>query len=524
MSMPRLTAQNRKWWILATMTGSLSMVLLDETVVGVALPTIQRDLHMSQNGLQWVVNAYLLALASFVAIGGRLSELLGQARMFRVGAVIFVAASAACGLAQSETWIVAARAVQGLGAAVMTPPTGATVVNAFDVRERGRAMGIYAGVSMISLALGPLAGGVLTQAVTWRAVFWLNLPVGVAMLALSAVTLPRDKPEGDDRMDWRGAFTLAPSLVMIVVGLMQAQQWGWGSSATIGLLGGGLALLTVFCVAELRTRSPLVQLALFNSRNFSVDNTVLALIQFALTGLTVFSALYVQELLGFGPILAGVSFLPVVVPLLLIAPRAGLVYDRIGPRALVATGATLVGGSLLWMSITLGKLNYAWLLPAYVAAGIGLALVITPASTDAMNTAPAALRSQASGVINTLKQIGGTFGLAIMGTAVTTVQHDRLTEHANSIGATAADRAHVTSVVAAAHGDLSLLQSLPASAFRALRDSLISAISAAYLIAAVVVLAGALGSALLLRRTHAADARPAPVVSSRPPAWRYQEH
>jgi hypothetical protein len=233
-----------------------------------------------------------------------------------------------------------------------------------------------------------------------------------------------------------------------------------------------------------------VQLTLFANRNFSVDNAVLALIQFALTGLTVFGALYVQELLGFSPIVAGISFLPVVVPLLLLAPRAGLVYDRIGPRALVATGAALLGGSLLWMAITLGRRQYAWLLPAYVAAGIGLALVMTPASTDAMNTAPAALRSQASGVINTLKQVGGTLGLAIMGTAVTTVQHDRLNDYANSVGATAADRAHFGSVVAAAHGDPSLLHSLPSATLGALRGSLISAISTAYLIAGVIVLGG----------------------------------
>lgn len=344
------------------------------------------------------------------------------------------------------------------------------------------------------------------------------------MLALAAVTLTHDQPEAEARMDWRGAFTLVPSLVMIVVALMQAQQWGWGSSATIGLLGGGAALLAAFCVTELRTRSPLVQLRLFASRNFSVENTVLAVIQFALTGLTVFGALYVQELLGFGPIVAGVSFLPVVLPLLVLAPRAGMVYDRIGPRALVATGAALLGGSLLWMAIALGKLQYAWLLPAYVAAGIGLALVITPASTDAMNTAPAALRNQASGVMNTLKQVGGTLGLAIMGTAVTTVQHDRLTHYANSVGATAADRAQFKSVVAAAHGDPSLLRSLPAATLGALRDSLTSAISTAYLIAGVIVLAGALASVLLLRRVRAADARSALVVSRRPPAWRYQGH
>jgi EmrB/QacA subfamily drug resistance transporter len=506
--MPRLTAENRKWWILATMTGSLSMILLDETVVGVALPTIQRDLHMTQNGLQWVVNAYLLALASFVAIGGRLSELLGQARMFRLGALVFVAASAACGLAQSESWIIAARALQGLGAAMMIPPTTATVINAFTATERGRAMGIYGGISMISLALGPLVGGVLTQSVTWRAVFWVNLPVGLAMLALAAISLPADRPEPEARMDWRGAFTLVPGVVMIVLALMQAQQWGWGSSATVALLCGGTALVAAFTFVELRTRSPLVQLKLFRSRNFSVDNTVLALIQFALTGLTVFGALYVQELLGFGPITAGLSFLPVVLPLLLLAPRAGVLYDRIGPRTLVATGAALLGASLVWIAIMLGKLEYAWLLPAYVVAGIGMALVMTPASTDAMNSAPATHRGQASGVMNTLKQVGGTVGLAIMGTAVTTVQHDRLTDYANRVGASAADRAHFTSLVAAAHGDPSLLHNLPSATLGALSDSLVSAIGTAYLIAGAAVLIGAVVSALLLRRVRAADATP----------------
>jgi Major Facilitator Superfamily len=314
-------------------------------------------------------------------------------------------------------------------------------------------------------------------------------------------------------MDWRGAFTLVPALVMIVLALMQAQQWGWGSSATVALLGGGAGLIGVFTFVELRTRSPLVQLKLFRSRNFSVDNTVLALIQFALTGLTVFGALYVQELLGFGPIVAGLSFLPVVLPLLLLAPRAGVVYDRIGPRALVATGAALLGASLVWMAIMLGKLEYAWLLPAYVVAGIGMALVMTPASTDAMNSAPAAHRGQASGVMNTLKQVGGTVGLAIMGTAVTTVQHDRLTDYANRVGASAADRAHFKSVVAAAHDDPSSLHSLPAATLGALRDSLVSAIGTAYLIAGAAVLVGAFVSALLLRRVRAADATPLRAVS-----------
>jgi EmrB/QacA subfamily drug resistance transporter len=460
--MVRLTAENRRWWILTTMTGALAMVLIDETVVSVALPAIQRDLHMSPTGLQWVVNAYLLALASFVAVGGRLGELLGQARMFRLGAALFVVASSACGLAQSGTWIIVARAAQGLGAAAMIPASGAIVINAFHVGERGRAMGIYAGISMFSLALGPLAGGVLTQAISWRAVFWVNIVPGLAMLGLATVTLPADAPERGARMDWPGALTLVPGLVMIVFGLMQSGQWGWSSSATIALLAVGAALIAAFVLIEPRRRSPLVQLKLFRNRNFSADNTVLGLVQFALTGLTVFGAIYVQELLGFGPIAAGLSLLPVMVPLLLLAPVAGRLYDRIGPRGLVAAGAVLLCAGLLWAAALLARLEYVWLLPGYVAMGAGIALVTTPASTDAMNTAPAALRGQAQGVVQTLRQAGGTIGLAVMGTAVAGIQRSQ--------------------------------------------GSLIPGISAALYLGGGVVLAGAVVAWALLRHLPAADA------------------
>lgn len=516
--MPRLKAENRKWWILATMTGALSMILIDETVVGVALPTIQRDLHMTPTALQWVVNAYLLALAALVAVGGRVGELLGQARIFRLGAAIFVTASVACGLAQSATWMIGARAAQGVGAAMMIPPSGATVMNAFDVTERGRAMGIYAGISMIFLALGPLAGGLLTQGISWRAVFWINLPLGAAMLALAAVSLPTDEPASGARMDWYGAVTLVPGLVMIVLALMQSEQWGWGASATISLLAAGSALIATFAVIEARSHSPLVQLKLFRSRNFAVDNLVLGVVQFALTGLTVFGAIYVQELLGFGPITAGLSLLPLTVPLLLLAPRAGKLYDRIGPRALVAAGTALLGASMIWSAAWLARLQYAWLAPAYVAGGIGLAVVMTPASTDAMNTAAPSLRSQASGVMQTIRQIGGALGLAIMGTAVASVQHARLTDFANRVGATALQRAYFQAVVAAAHGDPAILKRLPVATLAALKDSLISGIETAYYLAGGVLLAAAILAGLLLRRVRPADAGPALQVPVTPGA------
>jgi MFS family permease len=265
-------------------------------------------------------------------------------------------------------------------------------------------------------------------------------------------------------MDWRGALTLVPGLVMLVLGLMQSEQWGWRSNATVCLILAGLALLIAFVRIEMRSRCPLVDMGLFASRNFAVENAVLALVQFALTGMTVFGAIYVQEQLGFTPIAAGLSLLPVMVPLMLLAPRVGALYDRIGPRALVAIGAALVGASLAWTATVLGKLEYAWLVPAYVVGGAGLALVMTPASTDAMNVAPAGLRAEASGVIQTLRQLGGTVGLAIMGTVVAGVRADG--------------------------------------------GSSVAGISAAYYIGAGVVLVGALLAGTLLRHVRAADAKP----------------
>jgi EmrB/QacA subfamily drug resistance transporter len=513
-AVPRPTAVNRKWWILATMTGSLSMVLIDETVVSVALPTIQRDLDMSQTELQWVVNAYLLALAAFVAVGGRLGEIFGQGRVFKIGAVVFLVASAACGFAESDAFIITARAVQGIGAALMIPPSGALVINAFSVKERGRAMGIYAGISMIFLALGPLVGGLLTQGWTWRAVFWINIPVGLVMLAMAAVSLPRDERDREARVDWPGAFTLVPGLVAIVLALMQAQTWGWTSAATIALLAGGAVLVVAFVLVERRSRWPLIALGLFRSRNFSVDNTVLALVQFALTGITVFGAIYVQDLLGFSAIEAGLSLLPLTLPLLLLAPRAGKVYDRIGPRALVAVGAGLLGISLIWAGLVLDQLDYWWLVPAYIVSGLGLALVMTPASTDAMNAAPSALRGEASGVMQTMRQVGGTVGLAIMGTVAATIQSNQLDDFADQAGASPAQREQFERALSEVQGDPSALAGLPPETVSEAEDALVSGIQAAYYVGGAAVLAGAILAGLLLRRVSAADAPDAAVPAT----------
>src|SRR5262245_21700643 len=286
-----VTPDNRRWWVLATMTGALSMLLLDTTVVSVALPTIARDLGLSQTGLEWIVNAYLLALAALVAVGGRLADLLGAERTFRIGAWVFLAGSAACGIAPSEAAIIAARAVQGAGAALMAPASSAIVIGAFAPKERGRAMGIFSGVSMIFLALGPLIGGVLTDVVSWRAVFYVNLPVGLVMLALARVTLRRPTAGRSlAGMDWPGTVMLVGSLGALVLALMQGASWGWDSRAVVGLLAVAAGILTAFVWWERRHPRPVVELSLLGERSFASVGAVLASVQFALAGVTIFGA------------------------------------------------------------------------------------------------------------------------------------------------------------------------------------------------------------------------------------------
>jgi EmrB/QacA subfamily drug resistance transporter len=420
--MARVTDANRRWWVLITMTGALSMVLIDSTVVSVALPTIQRELDASQTGIQWVVNGYLLALAALVALGGRVGDSIGNSRTFKLGAAVFVLSSAACGLAGTELSIVIARAVQGMGAAFMLPATGAIVINAFGVEERGRAMGIYAGISMIFLALGPLLGGLLTEHVTWRAVFWINLPIGATMLILARATVPHDRRGARLRLSPVELVMLVGGLAALVGGLMQSDVWGFSAPAIVILLATGTVLLVAFVALEPRRQDALLELALFRNRNFSANVAVLFAIQFALIGMTVFGAIWIQNVLRFSPTEAGLSLLPMLVPLIFVAPLAGRVYERLGPRLPVALGAVTVGTSLMLTAALLPKESYAWIVGPYVAMGVGIALVMTPASTDSLNVAAPGLRGEASGLVQTVRQVGGTVGLAVMGAIVAHVQ------------------------------------------------------------------------------------------------------
>jgi EmrB/QacA subfamily drug resistance transporter len=494
-----------RWLILAAMTGTLAMMMLDATVVSVALPSIQRELDLTQTELQWVVNAYLLALAALVAVGGRLADMFNRVAVLIVGISLFALASAACGLADDELAILLARAVQGAGAALMIPPTGAIVINTFPPEERGKAMGVYAGVSMLALSLGPLVGGLFTEYADWRWVFWVNLPVAAATIAMVLWTRPPGQVERGQRLDWAGLATLVPGLAAVVLALMQSNTWGWGSASVLVLLGGGLLLLVVFVLIERRQRSPLVELGLFASRNFRGDSLVLFCVQFSLIALTVFGAIYVQDMLGFSPVEAGLGLLPLTIPLLFAAPIGGRIYDRAGPRLLVSTGCLLTGAGLLWTAAVLHELAYGWLVPGYVALGVGVGLVMSPTNTDAMGAAPAPLRGQASGMIQTVRQVGGTVGLAIVGAIVAGVQHDRLQDFLLGIGAPQSEVDSVQRILAEDAGSQrQIAEQVPAAELRqvteAAKDAAVDGIAAAYWVAGGVVVLAAVAAWAILRR------------------------
>lgn len=422
-----MNESSNRWLVLVAMTGSLSMVTLDQTVVTVALPSMATELALSVTGQQWVVNAYVLAMAALVAVGGKLGDRIGGVTTFQAGVALFFLASAGCGLAPAgdlgEAWIITFRALQGVGAALMMPVSAAIVIGAFGVAERGKAMAIYAGISQLFLAVGPLLGGVLTQTVSWRAVFWLNVPVGIAALVLVHVARP-DNAKGQPTSIRAGAVALlVGGVASTVLALQQASRWGWGSPATLIVLVAGVGLTTWFVLSQLRATEPLVDVRLFAKRAFSGDLIVAGLVQFGLLPVVLFSSLYLQDLLGFSPIRTGLAVLPFILPITLGAQIGGRWFDRSGVRPPVLAALLIAFLGLVVWTIALPHLSYTAQLPGMVLTGFGLGLMISPTNTDALSRVTAAERSQASGLLQTIRQLGGTFGVAIIGAIVLGIEH-----------------------------------------------------------------------------------------------------
>lgn len=436
-----ITRRPRPWLTLIAMTGALSLIMLDQTVVTVALPTMAHDLPLSPAAVPWVVNAYVLAMAAFVAVGGKLGDLLGRPTTFRLGVLLFVLGSAGCALtpsgASAAPVLLTCRVIQGLGAAIMMPASGVMVIDAFPREKSGRVMAIYAGISQIFLALGPLIGGYLTEYVSWRAVFLLGVPVGLVALLLATIARPASGRR-HTRLSWLDVVLVVAGLGLTTFAIQQTSVWSWTSPQTLAVLGAGILLVAVFAIRQLRSADPLVDLRLLGNRGFLGDGMTMGLIQFGLLGIVLYSSIYSQEILGFSPMLSGLSSLPLIAPIMIAAQFGGRWFDKAGVRPPVLTGLLVCfAGTLAWL-VALPELSYPLLVPGMVLVGIGLGLTMSPTNTDALTRAGQARRSQASGLIQTIRQVGGTLGVAVIGGVVGANLHGDATSHAGAADAIAA--------------------------------------------------------------------------------------
>jgi EmrB/QacA subfamily drug resistance transporter len=416
--------ENKKWWTLAAVAFGLFMIMLDNTIVNVALPSIQRSLHMSISSLEWIVTAYALTFAALLITGGKLGDLYGRKRMFIAGLVVFTLASLACGLAPNAGFLIGARAVQGVGAALMNPATLSIITATFPPKERGQAIGIWAGVSALALAIGPLIGGLIVDNINWHWIFYVNVPVGVVGIIVSRWVIAESRDTSHEQsIDLPGLVASGGSLLALSYALIEGNQRGWGSPEIIGLFVGAAVLLAVFIRLELRQRLPMLDLGLFKIGSFAGANIVAMLVSLGMFGVFFFISLYVQNVLGYSPTKAGAIFLPMTVLIILIAPISGKLSDRIGSRWLMGAGMTILGVSLLLYQ-RIGLHTGFWsLLPQLVLGGVGMALVMSPMTSAAMGSVPTDKAGVGSGVLNSFRQVGGSLGIALMGAILLTYQH-----------------------------------------------------------------------------------------------------
>jgi EmrB/QacA subfamily drug resistance transporter len=420
--------------ILAAMIFAVSMTFIDQTIVAIAIPTIQDDLSLSATGVQWIVNGYLLALSALFAFGGKLADIAGHRRMVTIGVVIFATASALCGSTPTgsldEAWLIVFRVIQGAGAAIMFPAALAIVLNAFPVHERGKAMAIFFAIAGGLTSIGPLAGGYLTEW-TWRAIFWVNIPVAIIALVLIAISKPDDEKHPAP-LDYRGAVLITGGMGLAVLGLQQSSVWGWGSATTWICIAAGIALIAAFVLYELRATNPLMQIRTFKDKAFAVDNAILFLLMIPFVPLFFFASMYAQISLGESASETGLYLLIFFAGFAVASQRGGRVLDKVGARPTVVSGcAVAAGGFYLWgSSLTELSVSDQWYY--IVMAGIGVGLVLSPANTDALNRVPKSRYGEATGITQTVRNFGSSLGLAVLGSIL-------ILENKSNLEATAAE-------------------------------------------------------------------------------------
>jgi EmrB/QacA subfamily drug resistance transporter len=406
------------WWTLVAVSIGVIMVGLDASVVAIANPRIATDLHASLTDLQWITDAYMLALASLLIFGGKLGDRFGRRQMFFVGVVGFAATSVGIGLIGTVGGVIALRTLQGVFGALLMPSTLAIVRSTFPTEKLNTAVGIWGAASGVSIAAGPIVGGLLVEHVSWQSVFYINAPIAAAALLIGGLAIVENRSEHDERLDVPGILTLSGGLFVIVYGLIKAPHWGWLDGKTLASLVGGALVLTLFVLIELRTSEPLLPMRLFANRSLSIGTVVVIVNFFALFGATFFMSLYLQNVQGFSPVEAGVRTLPLSLALMVTAPLSGVLTERFGPRPAMVGGLAAVAAALFSLTFLHADSGYLALWPAFVLLGVGIGLVLTASSDAIIGNASVDDAGVAGGLQSTAVQLGGVLGTTILGSVV----------------------------------------------------------------------------------------------------------
>ena len=427
-SPPGEAVDNRRWFVLVLVCIAQFMVVLDATITNVALPSIQTGLDFSTSSLQWVVNAYTLAFGGFLLLGGRAADFVGRRRLFVLGVIVFTAASLVCGLSQSSEMLIAARALQGLGAAMVSPAALSIVTTTFrEGPERAKALSVWAAIAVGGAAIGLLMGGVLTEYLSWEWVFFVNVPVGVIAILLSLRFIPESRQADTNGVDVLGAITVTAGLTLLVYAIVKTQDYGWASAETIGMAIGAAALLTAFVLIELRSKAPLVRLGIFRQRSLTGANLAMLAVTGGMFAIFYFASLYVQQTLGFTPVQAGLAFLPLTAGIILFSGIAQQLVGRVGVKPVALVGMFVAAIGLMWLARIPVDGHYASdVLPGILVMSAGLGLTFVPMTLIATTGVADADAGLASGIFNSSQQIGGALGLAILSTVAASTTADAL--------------------------------------------------------------------------------------------------
>ena len=477
MSTTETTSQSgdSKWLALAAMMFAVAMMFIDQTIVSIAVPTIQTDMGLSATGVQWVINGYLLSLSAFFAFGGRISDMFGHKKMVILGILIFTISSALCGATPNgswaEPWLIVFRITQGIGAAIMFPAALAIVVSAFPIKERGKALAVFFGVTGALTAIGPILGGILSQW-TWRSIFWINVPVAVIALILTFRAKVHTKHVREP-LDLPGTVLIALGMGLSVLGLQQSANWGWGDFKTIGCIVAGLIILVVFVFVELRTEQPLIKMRIFRNRAFFVDNAVLFFAMMAFIPVFFFASVYCQAVLGYDATNAGLYLLVFFAGFAPAVQVAGRVFDKSGAKRIVGLGCLVSAvGFVLWAyKLTDYSLGSQWIFILIAGAGIGL--LLGPASTDSVSRAINASYGEATGINQTARNYGSSLGVAILGTLLINTFSDKVVNSLVPLGVPAAK---AQEIAATAAGGAGAAPQIPAGVPESVQHQIMSAI------------------------------------------------